>query len=143
MNTTLNSFSNRLLDQPVTTTKQEYQSLLNQNQEEPGPTSTDVAWAAGLFEGEGCITFKTSEPNCRILTMTMTDKDVMERFVEIVDYGRLYHRSFPDKNWKDAYEWRVSKHVVVERILKLFLPYLGERRSERANEALRHYAATY
>ena len=75
--------------------------------------------------------------------MQMTDKDVMERFVEIVNYGRLHFTPTKEEKHKDTYQWRVSKHTAVARILKLFLPYLGERRSERALEALRHYEATY
>jgi len=71
----------------------------------------------------------------------MTDEDVMERFMKVVNYGRLIHKLYD--SGKIAYRWQISKHTVVAYVLKLFLPYLGTRRSERANEALRHYEATY
>ena len=49
-----------------------------------------VAWAAGLFEGEGCITHNISHGRSyRKLTMNMTDKDVMQKFVDIIGYGNL------------------------------------------------------
>ena len=118
-----------------------YLSPLNLNQDEPGPTSTDIAWAAGLFEGEGWISSWRKQPNLRCIGIEMTDEDVMERFMKVVNYGRLMPKLYD--SGKTGYRWQTSKHTVVAHVLKLFLPYLGTRRSERANEVLRHYETTY
>ena len=71
----------------------------------------------------------------------MTDKDIIEKFINILNYGNLtgpYTR--PSKpHWKPSYKWQVRKRIEVIRILNLFMPFFGERRSERANEVLRHY----
>ena len=98
---------------------------------------TAVAWAAGLFEGEGCISYDQRYPNYRRLGMNMTDEDVMRRFVEIVDYGRLYGPYISGKSdHKPVWSWAIGKKSEVLRILKMFKPYFGKRRSEKAIEAI-------
>ena len=66
----------------------------------------------------------------------MTDKDVMERFINIVGYGNLLG-PYKGTN-KPIWEWKVAKSLEVLRILKMFLPHFGKRRSERAIEAINH-----
>ena len=115
-------------------------SLQKQNQGKIGQRS--IEWAAGLFEGEGCISYDKLAPNTRILVIGMTDYDVMQDFVRLVGYGNLrgpIQRITHGKRRKDFWEWRVKKRKEVTRILKLLLPYLGNRRAERAREALNHY----
>ena len=103
---------------------------------------TDVAWAAGLFEGEGCITTDSRYKNHRRITINMTDEDVMQRFVEIVDYGRLRgpymagKPGTPKAKHKKRWQWCTGKKPEVLRILKMFLPYFGKRRLEKAIEAI-------
>lgn len=87
----------------------------------------DVAWAAGLFEGEGCIS-----NNGRVsvdLTLKMTDKDVVDRFHEIVGVG--YRTEVPPKkNWKRQYGWKTGAKADVLTVLDLLEPYFGQRRKE-------------
>jgi hypothetical protein len=102
-----------------------------------------IAWAAGLFEGEGCITDITG-PNNPLLQMTMTDKDVMEKFVSIVGYGKVTKvnksASYQKPHWKDQWKWAVRKKSEVQRILLMFLPYFGQRRACKALDAFdKHY----
>ena len=141
MNTTLDTPLRCQQEEQENTTTPESPSQQSLSQDEPGPTSTDIAWAAGLFEGEGWISCQRSRPNLRCIGIEMTDGDVMERFMKVVNYGRLIHKLYD--SGKTSYRWQTSKHTVVAHVLKLFLPYLGTRRSERANEALRHYETTY
>ncbi len=112
-------------------------------------SETALAWAAGLFEGEGCITTyftynynkngdrsKNRFPVVR-LQLKMCDRDIVERFGQIVGvpkcagpYGKR------KENWRPAYEWSCAKRQDVERILLSFLPYLGERRVYKTLNAL-------
>jgi hypothetical protein len=54
-------------------------------------TDRDIAWAAGLFEGEGCLSFSTVRgeryPQAMLKT---TDRDVLARFHRIVVVGAIY-----------------------------------------------------
>ena len=100
---------------------------------------TSVAWAAGLFEGEGCITIDNRSPNHRRLLMGMTDEDVMQKFVDVVGAGKLYgpYSYSGDKaKYKQFWQWSIGKKPEVVRILKMFIPYFGKRRSEKAIEAI-------
>ena len=107
-----------------------------------GQRYTDIVWAAGLFEGEGCIHFKTNRPNQRVLSISMTDKDVMERFVDVVGYGNLNGPYMGKLSTKPFWKWQLYKGTEVIRILKMFLPHFGKRRAERAIEAINHLNET-
>jgi hypothetical protein len=100
-----------------------------------------AAWTAGLFEGEGSIEIALP-PRTRThirLYLSMTDHDVVEKFVGIVGCGAIKDRVAPSQtrdNWKPQWAWRAGKEQDVRRLLGLWLPHFGERRSLRALEAL-------
>lgn len=102
-----------------------------------------IAWAAGLFEGEGSW-FTTSPRGMSVqvhATLTMTDRDVVEAFAAVVGCGRV--DSFPprDDKCKPSYRWVAQSVRDVRYVIDLFLPFLGERRMARANEVLDAAAA--
>ena len=108
----------------------------------------EVAWAAGIFEGEGCmsLTYSKTVPHAarRVrLQVGMTDRDIIERLHYIWPgvpmVARNSHPNYPGA--KMMFMWRVNKCAEVERILHAMLPWLGERRSQRANELLAAIAA--
>lgn len=102
----------------------------------------EIAWAAGLFEGEGSIVFcNTQGYRFPRISIKMCDQDVLEKFGKIVGIERLngpYETKQTQANpqWKPAYEWHTSKKKEVARILSSFLPYLGARRAYKALNAL-------
>ena len=91
-----------------------------------------IEWAAGLFEGEGCISYKHGKYNTYPrLYLKMTDKDMVEKFAEVVGYGNVNYVP-TKKEWKDAYAWEICKASEVRRIIAAMLPYLGLRRAYKA-----------
>jgi len=58
-----------------------------------------IAWAAGVFEGEGCV---CSDGSRVILRVQMTDFDVMARFASIMGFGRLYG-PYEQRNARDGH----------------------------------------
>jgi hypothetical protein len=97
----------------------------------------DVAWAAGVFEGEGCISFTTyKDKKYPRLSVGMTDKDIVERFVAIVGFGSVSGPKQQKPHWKPRYDWQVCNRTEVQRILSMFLPWLGNRRAYKALNAL-------
>ena len=136
------------LSSPLNTQQLELESITTlesqlqqrQNLAAIGQRYTDIVWAAGLFEGEGCI--HTLRTKYRTLNLAMTDKDVMERFVDVVGYGNLRGPAWAAKSKKPYWQWSVCKRPEVLRILKLFLPHFGIRRSEKAIEVLTHLNET-
>ena len=101
-----------------------------------GQRYTDIVWAAGLFEGEGCIFNKTFRQ--RGLALEMTDKDVIKRFVDVVGFGNLHGPRLRKQSTKPYWRWEVCKRTEVLRILKMFLPHFGNRRAKKAIEAINH-----
>jgi hypothetical protein len=105
-------------------------------------TSEEVAWAAGLFEGEGCISVYQREYGAKIqpqIRLGMTDADVVARFARIVGCGSVTVSHGPKhqaNGWKPLHQWVVYEAEKVRTVLNLLMPYLGERRSAKAREVL-------
>lgn len=99
--------------------------------------NTEIIWLAGLFEGEGWITFPKREPNSVAIGMKMTDKDVMDRVYKAVgEVGsyRFYERD--DPNHKGVWTWSLGDRDKIIEIITLLLPWMGERRTSKMKEAL-------
>jgi hypothetical protein len=104
---------------------------------------SELAWAAGLFEGEGSI---IPEKNLRpaALSMGSTDKDVLERFAAAVGAGAILgpyrgQGSRTPQHYKPMFAWKISGIYQIQAILRLFWPYLGERRRSKAAEVIASY----
>lgn len=98
---------------------------------------TELAWAAGLFEGEGCFTVSSGTvPRAK---MRSTDEDVVRRFHSIIGLGRVREEPyFRDRGMKMQWEWYAKKAEVPD-VIQLLYPWLGERRRKRADELLAMY----
>lgn len=106
-------------------------------------TPVEWAWAAGLFEGEGCISLQRGRQSSVLLSLKMTDKDVVDRFARLMETtSRIYVYEGRKETHKTLYCWATAEVGSVERILHGLLPHFGERRSGRALEALARLAAT-
>lgn len=95
---------------------------------------SDFAWAAGLFEGEGCITISGGAPR---LKLNSTDQDVVERFYGIVGLGQVREERTYARGWKRQWEWYTGAGESVSSVLELLMPYFGARRYGRAKEIVR------
>ena len=91
----------------------------------------DIAWAAGLFEGEGCIS--DSGVNTVALHLGMSDRDIVDRFHGIVKVGSVTTTTAGRK--RPLYYWSVANSTDVIAVLDMLQPYFGVRRTERATRA--------
>jgi hypothetical protein len=68
----------------------------------------------------------------------MTDRDVVERFAEVVACGSVRRRRPPHTlaHWKTQWSWSTSHRDECRRLLTEWLPLLGDRRAAKAREAL-------
>jgi hypothetical protein len=102
-------------------------------------TETEIAWAAGLFEGEGCVTWAVRPglpsrlPSPHLIVVS-TDHDVLVKFCQVVDCGTVARRRQwkAKAHWKKTWQWECRRWEDVLPLLGALLPYLGERRSDRA-----------
>ena len=97
----------------------------------------DVAWMAGLFEGEGCFTFSGGSVRA---TLAMTDEDVVVRFGDLVGKRVREDRkpSLLREGIKAMYEVRLSGRDAVE-FMALVKPHMGSRRQARIEELMGRY----
>lgn len=96
-------------------------------------TPVEIAWLAGLFEGEGCIAW--NGPNGVTLMLSMTDGDVVRRIREVTGVGTVIGPIEKGGVRKPVWYWSAGKKGEVLRLLIAMAPLLGERRRERALEA--------
>ena len=106
------------------------------------PSDAEIAWCAGLFEGEGNIGVARHAPyEGRFeprLQIRQTDEDVLVKFQSLMG-GRLtgpfLQGDADSKRYKVApkpyWIWVVSSWDEFERIGSLLRPWLGKRRGER------------
>ena len=94
----------------------------------------EIAWAAGLFEGEGCVT----EADGRLsLRLNKTDEEIIARFDEIVRFGRVYgpyqNSQYDGHKRKPFWVWMAYGTDAYDAI-NLLAPWLSTRRLVRAYE---------
>ncbi len=100
------------------------------------------AWAAGLFEGEGCIYLKHSDPDDThktarldaIVTMTNTEHVFLERLQNTWG-GSIRACKATPRNRKQLYKWDLYSSAM-ERFLRDVMPYMIGQKLEKANKVL-------
>ena len=98
-------------------------------------TDAALAWAAGLFEGEGCITLSRVGGRVYLslsISMHGRDRDVLDRFAGVVGVGAV---AGPHKN--GMCRWSATG-MPAQRLASepRFTTQLGERRAARLRECL-------
>ncbi len=92
-------------------------------------------YAAGLVDGEGCISISKSKrkgyKNYQFylkVVITNTNKDILNLFQEQFG-GSVLNRSHGKKHWTPAYNWQLTCRQA-ESFLKLILPFLYIKKEE-------------
>ena len=101
--------------------------------------ATHIAWAAGLFEGEGCISTSIDKRNGNTrygLYLGGKDRDVIQRFCDVMGCGNIHKRESSNSKHADIYMWQVFAKGKVHACLDKLLPYFGDRRAHKALDVL-------
>ena len=105
----------------------------------------DIAWSAGIFEGEGDVNCTSYEHSAgytysRIQArVTSTDKDVLERLKAL--WGGTIYKSdrYDDRrkdHYKDLFRWRIITRQAREFLMTILVE-LGERRRKQIKKVFR------
>lgn len=88
----------------------------------------DLAYTAGIVDGEGCITIQKGEMSTIICKVTNTNQSLVEWLKN--EYGGSVQKGFSkNKNAKPAYGWYIkSKKAAV--FLYLLVPYLRMKKEQ-------------
>jgi hypothetical protein len=109
----------------------------------PSPSELEVAWLAGLLEGEGsfCKLVKIRRPKKKApwkdpyiaVQLGMTDEDVVARAAALM--GVTYQQRKTPQGRKMMYQCRAAG-VRAEILMKLLRPWMGERRRKQIEDIL-------
>lgn len=88
-----------------------------------------LAWAAGLYDGEGCFSGK-----CQLVN---TDLELIERFKEIVGFGTIRPRAkSPNIKHKPQWLWVSSSFEEQQALICFLWEWLSEKRKAQALKLL-------
>jgi hypothetical protein len=108
-------------------------------------SSADIAYCAGLFEGEGCVGAYDKKRLhykwcCVTLKIRMTDVEPLYTFADTFDLGKIYG---PLKNRglgsKDYYQYSLDTYDNIDCIMVQIYPWLSPRRREQWRAAKEKY----
>jgi hypothetical protein len=98
--------------------------------------ATDVAWLAGIIEGEGQIAYYLAARS-PVLAVSMTDKDIIEKLHTITGEGNVRGPYKVEKpHHTPIWRWSVQNKAGVRRILEAIKPHMGIRRRKQIHATL-------
>ncbi len=89
------------------------------------PDLTDLAWLAGIMEGEGSIRINAptrKNSGALIVAVTSTDLDMLTNVAEIAGVGRIKHGGDPVGNRREYWRWTCASRQAA-RLLGAIAPY--------------------
>ena len=92
-------------------------------------TREDIAWAAGLFDGEWCFSGK--------VVIVNTDISLLERFQNIFGFGRIYPRKLiTNPNRKPQWQYVSTQFQEQQALIAFMWHWLSEKRRGQAIKLL-------
>lgn len=101
-------------------------------------TRENLAWLAGILEGEG--TFRLHQERQPCVTVAMTDEDVIRRAHEVAGVGNV-RGPYTPKGKKPFWVWTVAKSCDAYALSVAVYPWLCSRRRAKIREIIRGWTA--
>ena len=104
----------------------------------PSSDPVEIAWAAGLYEGEGSITFDGSSKRRGMrLSVAMVDREPLDRFCEIVGAGIVRGPYGPyQPNTQPQWSYVCSGWNNCKQVVELIWDHLSPRRQEQVSHVV-------
>lgn len=103
-------------------------------------TATELAWVAGIIEGEGSFLLQTGGHRRRpvgVIVVMMTDEDVLLRLARYVGAGdvrAVNQTAHPER--RALWCWRITRTNDVVALARQLRPLMGERRQGQLDRVL-------
>jgi hypothetical protein len=93
---------------------------------------SETAWAAGIFDGEGCVTWTNGRHNktLRLSVSQSGSPEIPARFGAAVGFGRLNGPYYYKKNRKAQYQWNVNG-AEAHAVMELLWPWLSSPKRDK------------
>lgn len=110
----------------------------------------ELAWAAGLFDGEGHISCRERRSKGHfsrniVMTVAQNHPEVLERFRDAVDLGKIHSidRYRPAESKLEGgfitYSWRTGRFEHIQAAAAMIWPWLGSVKRAQIAEMLKFY----
>ena len=117
------------------------------------PSDTNLAYIAGLFDGEGCVSYKQYDrkrphnkrayPTWSIrLEISMTDQSILKWIHKILKVGTVNPKRYKTKytlGWKKQWRWR-CQHREAYYVARLLWPY-AHVKLDKIQKIIDHYSS--
>ena len=96
----------------------------------------DIAWLAGILEGEGCFQFTKS--NSPVIILKMNDEDIVNKV------SKLFNKSYYEDNnpvrggYNKIYRTQINGTKAIEWMFTIY-SLLGNRRKEKIREIIEQW----
>ncbi len=98
-------------------------------------SEAEIAWLAGILEGEGCWSRHSQSTTRWWVAVRMTDKDIIDRLQAITGIGRVTKDPLPGRpGCKPCWAWRVDAKWHREWVTTQVWSWMGERRRSKIKE---------
>lgn len=106
-----------------------------------GLDTLELMWAAGFWDGEGCMTLN-SRPNgkqqhaCTVVNLTQVEREPLERFVSAVGVGKIYgpYSNHKNKNMKPCHQYTGTRREDVAVLENLLYPLVCQPKRDQFEE---------
>ena len=116
-------------------------------------SDTNIAYIAGLFDGEGCVSYKQymrksphnkkAYPTWSIrMEIAMTDKSILKWVHEVLGVGTVNPKRYKTKytvGWKKQWRWR-CQHREAYYVARLLWPY-AHVKLDKIQKIIDHYSS--
>lgn len=109
--------------------------------------NTDIVWAAGFLDGEGCFGwYDSAHPKGRfrqlLVSATQKDREPLERLQRTLNGGTILEHSKKTsyKNGGVYWRWQANGEIAAQA-MRAVLPYMCSRRTQKIRESLQSYDA--
>src|SRR5262245_8537339 len=89
----------------------------------------EVAWLAGLLEGDGCFARNASNRAMRV-RISMTDRDVLETCHRVTGMGKVTGPYGASYRPTPMYVWEVARRNDAYALMIMVWPFMHQRRRE-------------
>lgn len=93
--------------------------------------NTELAWAAGFFDGEGCTSLKAKRKPC--LSVTQKYPECLQRFQAALGLGKIYGPI--EQKGNQIYIFSIQNARGVDTALSLLWPFLSSIKRAQAEKA--------
>lgn len=109
----------------------------------------ELAWAAGLFDGDGSTCFERHKTRADYrradMAVTQTSRtgtpEVLTRFQRLVGVGHINGPYGGNEHWEPVYRWKAHRLVDVQHVARTLWPWLGAVKRAQALDVITVVAA--